>query len=197
MGPGNLHGPGCGVRAGFIGICSPGLARRRPDQADHVRVAADDLVQGHHRGGLHLVGDLGEVSSLLSSPLHDDDIDSWILAGPLVVAGHDYLVLCAEMDPTLNGGVPCDGWFFRDSQGQGLALSNKVDELVLTRPDGVEIDWLQYQSDWFTPGVATGVDPAFLEGGAHNDGAHWCDQTTIVSTGGEPGTPGLENDPCE
>ena len=156
-----------------------------------------EVVEDEKGEWIELYNTSGHPIDVAGYNFHDDDVDAWILDGPLVVQGHDYLVLCAEMDTAINGGVPCDGWFFRDSSGNGLALSNKTDELVLTRPDGVEIDWLQYLSDWFTPGVATGVDPAFLEGGANNDGANWCDQTTVVSTGGEPGTPGLENDPCE
>ncbi len=126
---------------------------------------------------------------------HDDDIDLWIL-GTIIVPANEYVVLCAELNPALNGGVPCDAWFYRDWEGDGLALANGADELVLTRADGVEIDWLHYEDDWFTTAVATGVDPRYLEGGANNDGANWCDQTTITSPMVEPGTPGYENDPC-
>lgn len=126
----------------------------------------------------------------------DDDVDAWILEGPLVVQPGDYMVLCANTNPSQNGGVTCDGWFFRDYQGAGLALANRADELVLARPDGLEIDWLQYGDDWFTTAVATGVDPDHLEDGANNDGANWCDQVTVMTSGGEPGTPGIENDPC-
>jgi hypothetical protein len=127
---------------------------------------------------------------------HDDDIDIWIL-GTIIVPANEYVVLCAELDPTRNGGVPCDAWFYRDWEGDGLALANREDELVLTRADGVEIDWLHYDENWFTTAVATGVDPDFLEGGANNDGGNWCDQTTIISPMVEPGTPGYENDHCD
>jgi len=127
---------------------------------------------------------------------HDDDIDLWIL-GTIIVPAKEYVVLCAELDPSRNGGVPCDAWFFRDWEGDGLALANGTDELVLTRSDGVEIDWLQYDDHWFTKAIATGVDPDHLEGGANNDGSHWCDQETIISPMVEPGTPGYENDHCD
>lgn len=127
---------------------------------------------------------------------HDDDIDIWIL-GTIIVPPKEYAVLCADTNPATNGGVPCDAWFQRDWEGDGLALANGPDELVLTRADGVEIDWLYYDDSWFTIAVATGVDPDHLNGGANNDGQHWCDQTTITAPMVEPGTPGYENDHCD
>jgi hypothetical protein len=128
---------------------------------------------------------------------HDDDNDSWVLEGPLVAPAQGFLVLCANTDPTLNGGIPCDGWFNRDPSGNGLALANNPDELVLSRPDGVEIDWVHYEDDWFQAGAASGVSPDQLEGGANDYAEAWCVQTSIITSGGEPGTPGQANDVCE
>lgn len=127
----------------------------------------------------------------------DDDVDAWVLEGPLVVDAYSYIVLCADVDPLLNGGVPCDGWFNRDSTGKGLALANGEDELVLTRPDGIEIDWLHYDSTWYTAGIALGLAPDWLEGGANDDVTHWCNQSTITAPMTEPGTPGQANDACK
>ncbi|MCO4772508.1 MAG: lamin tail domain-containing protein [Deltaproteobacteria bacterium] len=127
---------------------------------------------------------------------HDDDNDSFILEGPLVAAPNDYVVLCANTDPNVNGGVPCDGWFLRDPSGNGLALANNPDELVLSRPDGVEIDWVHYEDEWFQAGAASGVSPSQLEGGANDYAEAWCVQTSITTSGGEPGTPGAANDVC-
>ena len=149
------------------------------------------------------VGEWVEMYNTSGSPIdisgysfHDDDIDGWVMAG-VVIPPNSYAVLCANVDPRVNGGVPCDGWFFRDWEGAGLALANGPDELVLTRPDGVEIDWLYYDDTWFTRAVATGVDPDFVESGANNDGRHWCDQQTRLSGMLEIGTPGVENDHCD
>jgi hypothetical protein len=127
----------------------------------------------------------------------DDDVDSWVLEGPLLVAGHDYVVLCANVDAAINGGVPCDAGFHRDSTGSGMALANGPDEVVLARPDGVEIDWLHYDETWYLAGVAIGVDPQYRDGSANDDVSHWCAQHTVMTTGGEPGTPGDANDACE
>ncbi|MCB9777116.1 MAG: lamin tail domain-containing protein [Alphaproteobacteria bacterium] len=126
----------------------------------------------------------------------DDDFDFWVLEGSMVVEPHDYFVLCADLSTAINGGVPCDGWFLRDPDTPGLALANAPDEVVLMRPDSVEIDWLHYDDEWYTPGVALGLDPRYLDAGDNDDKSRWCDQTTVVTTSGEPGTPGFENDPC-
>jgi hypothetical protein len=39
-----------------------GLARRGPHQGDGVGIAADDFVEGHDSGSLHVLGDLGEIA---------------------------------------------------------------------------------------------------------------------------------------
>jgi hypothetical protein len=127
---------------------------------------------------------------------HDDDIDIQILPGPILVEGHGYIVLCADMNPEVNGGVPCDAPFERLAGAGGLALANNPDEVVLSTPDGTEIDWVRYDNSWYENGIAIGVDPDFLDGGNNDDASHWCLQTTVISTGGEPGTPGIENDGC-
>lgn len=149
------------------------------------------------------VGEWVELYNTSGSPIEiegytfrDDDYDYWVLEGSMIVPPHDYFVLCADTDPTVNGGIICDGWFLRDPDTPGLALANAPDEVVLMRPDGVEIDWVYYTDDWYTPAVALGVDPGWLDSGANDDITHWCDQTTVLSSGLEPGTPGLVNDPC-
>jgi hypothetical protein len=77
-----------------------------------------------------------------------------------------------------------------------MALGNKGDEVVLSLPDGTEIDWLYYDADWYVEGVASGVDPDHLNGTDNDELMYWCPQTTVVSKGGEPGTPGMRNDEC-
>lgn len=139
----------------------------------------------------------GSAIDLGGYTFHDDDLDSWVLEGPLVVAPHSFFVICANTDPNVNGGVPCDGWFLRDPLNGGMALANSPDEIVLSRPDGVEIDWVHYESDWFVPGAASGVSPDQLGGGLNDYAEAWCVQTTVMTSGGEPGTPGVENDLCE
>lgn len=128
---------------------------------------------------------------------HDDDVDAYVLQGEILVEAHGYAVLCADIDTRVNGGVPCDGGFVRHAGGGGLAIANGEDELVLSRPDGTEIDWLHYDDTWYEPGFAIGVDPDFQTSGDNDGAGHWCLQTTAITTGGEPGTPGQANDECE
>lgn len=125
----------------------------------------------------------------------DDDVDRFELEGPLVVAPHDTVVLCAEMATARNGGVPCDGPFMRLTSG-ALALGNNTDEVILERPDGIVIDQVIYERSWFRAGVAIGLDPSRISADNNDTESDWCDQTTVITTGGEPGTPGRTNDPC-
>jgi hypothetical protein len=126
---------------------------------------------------------------------HDDDFDEYFIDDSMVVPGGTYVVLCADTNPSSNGGVTCDGPFKRKS-ADALALGNGTDEVILSRDDGVVIDSVYYDSDWFTVSVAIGVDPEYLSADNNDSASNWCDQTTVMTSGGEPGTPGRSNDPC-
>jgi hypothetical protein len=128
---------------------------------------------------------------------HDEDVDAWTLEGEILVGPHEYVVLCANTDTAVNGGIACDAAFLRDSTGVGLALANGPDEVVLSRPDGTAIDGLHYDENWYEKGIAIGVDPAWQRSGDNDDPSHWCNQVTVITTSGEPGTPGQANDSCE
>jgi hypothetical protein len=138
----------------------------------------------------------GRPIDITGYTFRDDDVDAYVLDCPLLVEGYGYVVLCANLDITTNGGVPCDGFFLRTSDGGGLALANGEDELVLARPDGVEIDWLHYDETWYIPGIGLGLDPSRLEGGINDDVAFWCNQSTVSGSMTEPATPGAPNDAC-
>ena len=177
-------------------------AERAPEPAEPGDLVFSELminpevVDDAHGEWVELYNTAGHPVDVSGYAFHDLDYDSWELTGPFVVPAHGYFVMCAETELSLNGGVPCDGWFQRVSLGGGLALANSPDEVVLTRPDGVEIDRLEYDETWFTNGVAMGVDPLELDADGNDDPAAWCDQATVVALGGEPGTPGESNDPC-
>ena len=165
-------------------------------------------------------GDIVVTELMINPDVADDDVGEWIelyntagyaidLAGyalldegndffelnPLLVAPNDYVVLCADTNSVINGGVACDGPFRRQDSG-ALALGNDTDEVILARPDGVVIDELTYGPSWYSRGVAIGLDPNKLSAENNDNEADWCNQTTVISAGGEPGTPGRENDPC-
>ncbi len=126
---------------------------------------------------------------------HDNDYDEYLIEQSIVVPGSRFVVLCADVSPASNGGVTCDGPFKRKS-ADALALGNGSDEVILSRSDGVVIDEVFYTQDWFSIGAAIGLDPDFLSADNNDTASNWCDQTTVTTSGGEPGTPGWENDPC-
>lgn len=152
----------------------------------------------------------GRTLELQNYSFHDDGTDLWVFDAPVQVAGHAYLVICANTDLTVNGGVPCDAWFYRSPAGQeppagqghgaGMAIANNDDELELTSPTGVDIDVFDYNdtdSDAITAGVAFGLDPNKLDGVSNDLPANWCNQTTVIATMTDAGTPGLPNDSCD
>ncbi len=152
----------------------------------------------------------GSTLDIAGYSFHDDAVDIWIFDASVTVAPHDYLVLCSNPDPTENGGIPCDAWFYRYPNGQeptsglghgsGIAIANNDDELELTGPDNVDIDVFDYNdttSDPIEAGMSFGLDPARLDGVSNDDVENWCVQTTILSGAAEPGTPGEANDSCD
>lgn len=156
-------------------------------------VAVDD----HLGEWVELYNTSGHAIDIGGYSFHDDGDDFFVLDGPLVVDSHDYIVLCASLNTNQNGGVPCDGWFDRPTSADGgLQLANNPDEVVLSRPDGTEIDWLHYDDEWIEAGIAIGVKPEHQLADDNDDRTHWCLQTTVMVGSGEPGTPGIVNDPC-
>lgn len=128
----------------------------------------------------------------------DRDFDNEPLRS-FIMPPKTYIVLCADPTYSRNGGVECDLQFTRAASGN-LALGNNGDELELRGPDDQKIAEIRYEKNDYTRGVAIGLDPAFHEQDLSlrefADMGKWCDQTTIVTGRGEPGTPGFVNDPC-
>ncbi len=152
----------------------------------------------------------GRTLDLANYSFHDDGSDLWVFDASVPVAPHGYIVICANADLTVNGGVPCDTWFYRNpsgvepppgqGHGTGVAIANNDDELELTSPSGVDIDKFDYNdtnSDPIIAGAAFALDPNYLDGVSNDDIAHWCVQTTVPSGMTDAGTPGAENDPCD
>lgn len=125
--------------------------------------------------------------------LGDEGVDAWPLEDELTIAPGAYAVLCAST--SANGGVSCDGSFHYNTWGEGFALSNGGDEVVLTSTEGEVIDRVSYSEDDVVPGSSQGLDP-FYTSAEHNDYSEvWCAQESAMS-GGDDGTPGSENDTC-
>ncbi|MEL6344519.1 MAG: lamin tail domain-containing protein [Myxococcota bacterium] len=156
--------------------------------------AVDD-VQGEW---FELYNTSGSQIDIQGYTIQDEDFDEWVIDVPMVVPPGEYFVLCANTDAARNGGVEtCDAAFVRPQlPPPGLALGNSGDEMILIRPDGEEIDRVEYTSSWVRAGTAIGLDPDHLDNVSNDDRANWCEQSTAIRAGGDDGTPGEENDPC-
>jgi uncharacterized protein len=102
------------------------------------------------------------------------------------------VVIAASADPLVNGGIAAVyGW------GTAMSLGNGDDELILTAPNGTELDRIEWDSGsvWPDPTGASFQLRTPFTGLDNNDGAEWCESTDVMPNG-EFGTPGTANGPC-
>lgn len=133
-----------------------------------------------------------KLLSLQGFMVADDDTDSMTIERPVSIPPGGYVVLGNNADIATNGGVNVDyqysDWF----------LANGADEIVLIDPSGGEVDRIDYDGgpNWPDPnGASMQLDPGAMTIEANDDPANWCEATT--SFGGDRGTPGDENHPCD
>jgi competence protein ComEC len=136
-------------------------------------------------------GEWIEVHNLEATPV---DLRRWTIASrndrgiavdrSVVVPSGGFAVLARDGDPSVNGGVSA-----AYAYGDGLALGNGADWLVLRTPDGVTADSVAWTSTF------VGASRALRsESGVHADvlGPAW--STSEVAFGqGDRGTPGRSN----
>ena len=117
----------------------------------------------------------------------DNDSDSFVVVGSVIVPAGGYAVLGVNGDTVTNGGVSVDYEY------SGMALANGADEVILFDGLGVEIDRIEYDGGtvWPDPNGASMAlrDPAL----DNNDGVNWCEAVTPYGDG-DLGTPGAAND---
>jgi len=143
------------------------------------------------------VGDgFGEWFELYNTTDEDIDIDRWTLSdggtdsllldsgGPLIVPAQSFVVLGNNDDPGVNGGVAL---LFDYSTAGTLNFSNSDDELILTTPDLVEIDRIEWDNGdlWpDEPGHSMQLAEGVFEFDLNDDGANW--EMTTCYVGGAP-----------
>ncbi len=127
--------------------------------------------------------------------LGDEGVDWWVLEDRHALAPGAFAVLCAVTASGANGGATCDGSFHQNTWGDGFALANGGDEVLIARDDGTIIDRVAYADGFALPGVAVGVKTGRLDADDNDSSSAWCDQQTPMS-GGDLGTPGKNNDGC-
>ena len=131
--------------------------------------------------------------------LSDDGVDEIeivpVAEGSLEVGPGDAIVICANDDQSLNGGIHCSGTFYYQTFGGGFALSNTEDEVILSDPDGTLIDVLAYVEGETPVGASMGLGPNHTDASENDDFFWWCSQTSEMNSG-DAGTPGFSNDSC-
>ena len=113
----------------------------------------------------------------------------------MVLGPGSFFVICADDTFLDNGGVQCDATIEYSTWGDGFALSNTEDEVVLTDENGNELDTVVYDEDFVEPGEASGVDPDSSNVTENNDLDEWCPQFGYLPFG-DSGSPGDGNDNC-
>lgn len=128
--------------------------------------------------------------------ISDSDNDSHLISngGTLNVAAGGFVVLGNNTDAGSNGGAAVDYGY-----GGSWFLSNSADEVILTAPDSVEFDRIEYDGGtaWPDPtGASMSLDVDFTSTSANDDGANWCEATATYGDG-DLGSPGAANPICE
>ena len=117
----------------------------------------------------------------------DDDLDFVQLTAhrDLVLAPGEAIVVCVSA--TDNGGVDCDATVPYDTFGDGFAMSNTRDEVVIFNPDGEMLDRVSWDDGFAPTGRSAALDPGHASVTDNDDASAWCEQAA---------SPGSDNDPC-
>jgi hypothetical protein len=109
--------------------------------------------------------------------------------GPLLVPPMSYIVLGRNLDSALNGGVKVD------YQYTSFALANSNDEIELVDSLGTVIDMIAYAGSAAFDGASASLRGDSFDAAGNDLAFSWCPATTALP-GGDRGTPGAANDPC-
>ncbi len=93
-----------------------------------------------------------------------------------------------------NGGVSADYAYDTD-----MTFANGSSDDISLELDGTVIDTVAWDggTNWpYTEGVAMELDPEYYGESDNDDSAWWCDASSEITSGGDLGTPGAENDLC-
>ncbi len=96
-------------------------------------------------------------------------------------------------DPGTNGGVTLAASY----SFSAFRLGNGNDQVVLTAPNGVEVDRVEYDNLIWpnTPGASLSLDPSAHDHISNDDPNNWCPSSLPYGLG-DDGTPGAPNEAC-
>ena len=116
--------------------------------------------------------------------------DSFTVTGEMLVPAGGYVVFAINADSTLNGGVVVDYEYV------DMSLGNGSDELMLHNATDIldQIAWDNGSTFPDPTGAAMSLDPSAMNATDNDDGANWCEATSVYSV--DLGTPGAMNDAC-
>ena len=146
------------------------------------------------REWFELFNPTGSDIDLMGWQISDFGNNLHVVDSSVIVPAGGWAVLGEVLDTASNGGVTVDYACFND-----LGLDNSSDELVITSPEGVWVDWISWDNGVTFPdpsGVSMNLDPVFANGSDNDVGANWCESTAASYGDGGAGTPGAVNTSC-
>lgn len=126
-----------------------------------------------------------------------DDSSAGTLDGPDALEPGEILLVCAEANPELNGGLSCGATLspWPDLSGGELALLAPIYSARGVERQRVEIDKIDITDDWpAATGQSTQLDAGSWSAEANDDPGAWCLSPDVG--GADGGTPGAENTGC-
>jgi len=147
-----------------------------------------DINGGNTYGEWFEITNIGNQSiNLLGYVIRDNDNDEHMISENLFISPQEFLVLGAESDSLLNGGITIDYEY------DDINLSNIIDEIVIEHPYGIVIDEVIYNSITDSSFQSSGISAMLLDPELDNSlGNNWFSSTTLMDNG-DYGTPGQSN----
>ena len=168
-------------------------------------VPGDVLITEIHYDPDYVSDTSGEYFELFNAAAFDIRLDGWTLSDlgtdsfviedALLIPSGAYVVLGVNRWPSANGGVTVDLAYTRSGS---MLLDNGPDEIVLSMGATVidEVGWDTSGSWTYAAGYAQSLDPDSMDESSNDDGGNWCMASSEITSGGDLGTPGGDNDLC-
>jgi hypothetical protein len=128
------------------------------------------------------------VVNLLNWRLFNSVGDSMVILTPFILQAGKYAVLAPTATTELN---ELRIQIYRYAFGE-FPLSTTAGSVVLTDPNFIELDRVEYSASFPTPttGVSLALKSPLLD---NRVGTNWCTATTTIEASGNKGTPGTAN----